>query len=123
MDKLPYQWEELSKEENEKTKKHFPCHELIRMTPSKVVMPKSFLQLAPRIHNLEVRDDDVWIITYPKCGTTWMQEMVWQIVNNIDFEKGKIPIYGRSPFLELGALLQNEARPEVKSHGMKQQVK
>ena len=34
-------------------------------------------------------------------GTTWMQELVWMVVNNCDFEKGKsAQLSLRSPFLE-----------------------
>lgn len=54
-----------------------------------------------KIHDMKVRDDDVWIVTLPKCGTTWMQEMVWLILNNFDFTKAKsIDLEERSPFLE-----------------------
>lgn len=51
--------------------------------------------------NFEVFEDDVWIITYPKCGTTWSQEMVWLLMNNMDFEKAKsIDIELRSRFVD-----------------------
>ena len=34
------------------------------------------------IENLSVRKDDVFVATYPKCGTTWMQQIVKLIWNN-----------------------------------------
>uniref|UniRef100_T1GQK1 Sulfotransferase domain-containing protein n=1 Tax=Megaselia scalaris TaxID=36166 RepID=T1GQK1_MEGSC len=37
--------------------------------------------------NFDVFEDDVWIVTFPKCGTTWTQEMVWLLMNNLDFEE------------------------------------
>ena len=33
-----------------------------------------------------MRESDIWVITYPKCGTTWTQEMVWQIANDVDIK-------------------------------------
>ena len=41
------------------------------------------------IYNMEVTPHDVWVITYPRSGTTWTQEMVWNILNNLDFEKAR----------------------------------
>ena len=54
---------------------------------------------------MEVRDDDIWISSLPKCGTTWTQEMVWNIWNNLnlDFAK-KVSLDKRIPFLEMTAL-------------------
>merc|ERR1712038_1396905 len=40
-----------------------------------------------KIYNMEVRQDDIWVVTPPKCGTTWMQELVWLIANNLDFDR------------------------------------
>jgi hypothetical protein len=56
---------------------------------------------AEKIKKFEVREDDIWLISYPKSGTTWTQEMIWLLKNNIDFEAAQkeILLY-RFPFLE-----------------------
>lgn len=39
---------------------------------------------------LEPRDDDVFVCTYPKCGTTWIQHICSQLLqDNYGPEKGK----------------------------------
>jgi len=59
---------------------------------------KGFISL---VHDLDIREDDVWVVTPPKCGTTWMQELLWLLINNCDFEGALTKDQGlRSPFLE-----------------------
>ncbi len=41
--------------------------------PGDLVFPKHFADMAEDIYNMEVREDDVWMITYPKAGSTWTQ--------------------------------------------------
>ncbi|KAL5273426.1 hypothetical protein ACFFRR_000262 [Megaselia abdita] len=36
--------------------------------------------------NAKVREDDVWILGQQKTGTTWMQEIIWLLTHNFDFE-------------------------------------
>lgn len=60
-----------------------------------------YQEIAEWIKNFEVRSDDVWIITFPRSGTTWTQEMVWLLKNDLNFEKALKEYRGhRSPFLE-----------------------
>ena len=35
-----------------------------------------------RLKDLELYPDDVWVVTYPKCGTTWTQQIVRLVRNN-----------------------------------------
>ena len=79
--------------------------------PYNVMMPKYYSPVADRILNFEVRADDIWIVTYPKCGTTWTQEIVWHIMNDVNKELGKIPLFVRSPFLEFQGIQGPENSP------------
>ncbi len=36
-------------------------------------MPKAMAEDWKKIYNFKLRPDDVWLLTYPKCGTTWTQ--------------------------------------------------
>ena len=58
-----------------------PYHDFVRYENG-VVLPRYFAEtMADRIYNLEVRADDIWVVSYPKTGTTLTLEMVWMIVN------------------------------------------
>ena len=47
-----------------------------------------------------VYPDDVWIVTPPKCGTTWMQEIVWHIHTDVDLEKAQLnQFYRQGPYI------------------------
>ncbi len=83
-------------------------HPVVRSDPGGVQMPKKYALMAEDVYNMEVRPDDVWIVTYPKCGTTWTQELVWQVVNGVDFGPDRPNHHERSPFLEVSSLLPGE---------------
>ena len=76
--------------------------------PTKVVSPGGWE--IPRcvdleeIKSFEVFPDDIFVVTQPKCGTTWMQELTWLIMHNLDLEGAKINQFYRVPFLEIQGL-------------------
>lgn len=56
---------------------------------------------AARIKDFKVRQDDVWILSYPKTGTTLTCEMASVLLSGLDFEKlTQIDILRRIHFLE-----------------------
>jgi len=86
----------------------------IRFNPSGQVLPRCFAEFEKEISSVKVRKDDVWISSFPKCGTTWTQEMVWNIVNNLDLATSKNKsLEERVPFLELTALLEKSHSEKV----------
>jgi len=82
--------------------------------PFNCVMPKYYQEISDKVRNFEVRDDDIWIVTYPKCGTTWTQEIVWHIMNDVNREAGELPLFSRSPFLEFQGIQSVENSPAKK---------
>ena len=61
--------------------------DLVRTTPPTLTFPRAFLQQLWRVRKVQVRKDDIWVVTPPKCGTTWLQDLTWLITNNADTDK------------------------------------
>ncbi|KAH6926193.1 hypothetical protein HPB50_015805 [Hyalomma asiaticum] len=47
------------------------------------------------------RPDDLFIVSYPKCGTTWMQHIVYNILNDRPPEGGFLELSKAMPYLEM----------------------
>ena len=60
-----------------------------------------------KIKEFQIYEDDIWIITTPKSGTTWMQELAWLIMHDIDVEKSKCDQFFRCPYLEREYVLES----------------
>uniref|UniRef100_A0A499FUT8 Sulfotransfer_1 domain-containing protein n=1 Tax=Anopheles farauti TaxID=69004 RepID=A0A499FUT8_9DIPT len=76
-----------------------------RSPPPPAIVPSKYRNYAQQIHDFKVYEDDVWIVTFPKCGTTWTQEMVWLIDHELDYHTARdVNLNSRSVFLEIGAI-------------------
>lgn len=67
----------------------------------------------------EPEEGDIFIVSYPKCGTTWLQFLAYSIFSNGVGPRSLNELFGRSPFLEYaGADSAKEmVRPgTIKSH-------
>ena len=83
-----------------------------------VLLPRLFVtdNWAERIRNFEVREDDIWILSYPKTGTTWTIELVWMLVNDLNLETADIPEHLRCPIMEGASVITCDF---LQSQGMK----
>ena len=98
------------------------------LDPSRFVFPRR-LDLG-EVKKMEVYEDDVFIVTPPKCGTTWYenqqesctkvlcdfrssrtQEIVWLLRNGMDTEGARVNQFYRAPFIEISAIMPEDQRP------------
>nr|XP_018909916.1 PREDICTED: estrogen sulfotransferase [Bemisia tabaci]XP_018909917.1 PREDICTED: estrogen sulfotransferase [Bemisia tabaci] len=85
---------------------------LIEVYPGKVLVPPKYKDLGERIRKMTVRPDDTFLVSLPRTGSTWAQEMVWCVGNDLDFKKATEVLSSvRTPLLELTALVGNDKRP------------
>ncbi|XP_078044572.1 sulfotransferase 1E1 isoform X1 [Augochlora pura] len=63
--------------------------------------PYRYIEQGKGFYNFKARSDDTWVLSYPRSGTTWTQELVWLLANNLDIERAKKQLLAeRFPFLE-----------------------
>uniref|UniRef100_A0A182TBE9 Sulfotransferase domain-containing protein n=1 Tax=Anopheles maculatus TaxID=74869 RepID=A0A182TBE9_9DIPT len=97
--------------------------------PAPMFVSAKYRDYAQQVRDFRVYEDDVWIVTFPKSGTTWTEEMVWLINHNLDYKTARdINLNVRSTFIEFGAIADrypintiniaaNNQRPrQIKSH-------
>ncbi|XP_059051507.1 sulfotransferase 1B1-like [Achroia grisella] len=118
---LPYEINNVTDEEDKLIKKILIGYssKFVKCGKHGYVMPGSFKKHAEAIYNMEVRPDDVWVITFPRSGTTWTQELIWLLKNNLDYATAKsIPLYERFPMLELTSKIPDIAFELIKTNFM-----
>ncbi|KAK5650682.1 hypothetical protein RI129_001711 [Pyrocoelia pectoralis] len=67
-------------------------------------------KFCPKIKSFEVKDDDIFLVGIPKSGTTWAQEMIWLIKNDLDYEGAKEYLHIRFPTIEKSGIEVNLPR-------------
>uniref|UniRef100_A0A336M1Q5 CSON007826 protein n=1 Tax=Culicoides sonorensis TaxID=179676 RepID=A0A336M1Q5_CULSO len=81
-------------------------------------LPSEHASILEEIRNFEVFQDDIWILAYPKCGTTLIQEAIWQILNEIEIKgDGKKEFGMKFYFLELSSISPpSDQKSQIKSN-------
>ena len=104
-----YSFQYLTEDEKSVVKRYSPPANLVKVIDENndylMTVNEAFQDIKHLWRDLKLRPDDVWIITSPKCGTTWTQEITWQIMNGMQLEKTKEPLFERSPFLDLVTIM------------------
>ena len=118
---MTLQWRELEDEERRRVEEVYrppsTIRDLVRFEDG-VLLPRLFVtdNWAERIRNFELRKDDIWILSYPKTGTTWTIELVWMLINDLKFETADIPEHLRCPIMEGASVITCDF---LQSQGMK----
>ncbi len=103
--------ERLSNEEEALLKELIPkhrCGNTMRETETGFVHPAR-LDLAA-VKAMSVYEDDIFIVTPPKSGTTWTQEIVWLLRNDVDVDGAMVNQFYRVPFIEIQSIMPKDDR-------------
>ncbi|XP_068222473.1 sulfotransferase 1B1-like [Palaemon carinicauda] len=102
---FPFKLKRLEKALEEPLQKRFLGYTqgLVQVQPSGFVMPSQYTTFADKYYNFSFKPDDVVIMTHPKCGTTWLQEIIWTMRNNVNIDTD-LALDVRSPFIEFDSL-------------------
>ncbi|XP_017835448.1 sulfotransferase 1E1-like [Drosophila busckii] len=98
------------------TPQSYPVNLLAKDWSARPLYLSSFMQEFPAmIHDMEVLPDDVWLVSYPKTGTTWLQELLWLLLNGLDFTAAlSKDLELRSPYLEFDFVLHRDEQRALK---------
>ena len=72
------------------------------------ILPQKYRDISEKVKNLKIRDDDVFLCSFPRTGSTWMQEILWLLGNDLDFEKAQSTIqqvHNNNNNLEMSSIL------------------
>lgn len=79
-------------------------------------MPSTFRQFSDGIYHFDVKANDVWILGFPGSGVRQLQEIVWLILNDYDFDKAtSSPLEERTSFLEQSAVQHPQLFKSIRS--------
>ncbi|CAH0556713.1 unnamed protein product [Brassicogethes aeneus] len=94
-----------------------PPDDFVHVGPKRYMCSKLYEKYKDEIYNFQIKNTDVWVNSYGRSGTTVTQEMVWQICNNLDFEKAsKTPLIERFPFFEFAIYHSEEMESFLQKH-------
>ncbi|XP_016981971.1 luciferin sulfotransferase [Drosophila rhopaloa] len=102
-------YRELEADIVRRTNAVFPAQNcFVEVLPDRLIIPRKYVELGDSIRSLPVFQDDVWMVSYPRTGSTWAQEMVWLLGHQLDYVAAEQDLRLRSPLIELSALFSTD---------------
>ncbi|GAB6027952.1 hypothetical protein CHUAL_002179 [Chamberlinius hualienensis] len=78
------------------------------LTPEGTVYHTKLLRGVYESANILAKPDDIYVVSFPKTGTTWAQELVYIIASNCDFKSASsISLQQRFSFIEMHGIQQH----------------
>ncbi|KAK9875029.1 hypothetical protein WA026_005837 [Henosepilachna vigintioctopunctata] len=112
-DQYPFEINYVDESTNKDLMKNFTSEYtgFIQVGDKKWCLPSNISYELNDFYNMEVRPTDVWVVTFPRSGTTLTQEMVWLLMNDLNYEAAsKTPLEQRYPFLEFHSLIHKKQK-------------
>ncbi|XP_037035025.1 luciferin sulfotransferase-like [Bradysia coprophila] len=86
----------------------------VQVGPKKYFFPSKFREASYHLYNFQSRPSDVYVATFPRSGTTWTQELVWMIANDLNYDKATAePLTKRFPFFEFCVFMHEQTKQEL----------
>jgi len=102
-------YRELEADIVRRTNAVFPAQNcFVEVLPDHLIIPRKYVELGESIRSLPVYQDDVWMVSYPRTGSTWAQEMVWLLGHKLNYVAAEQDLRLRSPLIELSALFSTD---------------
>ncbi|GFQ88926.1 sulfotransferase 1E1 [Trichonephila clavata] len=84
------------------------------------VLPSFVMKNLDHVKNFTFKDGDILVVSFPKTGTTWLQEIIYSILNGVD-ETLSQSLEDRFPYLEfiypgLKSIQKMEGQRLIKTH-------
>uniref|UniRef100_A0A1L8E4R0 Putative sulfotransferase n=1 Tax=Nyssomyia neivai TaxID=330878 RepID=A0A1L8E4R0_9DIPT len=113
---FPFEIKKIDPDLNEQLLRDFKGEKtgFVQVGDEKWFFPSQCTKMAEHYYNFQAREDDIWVATFPRSGTTWTQELVWMIANDLDYEGAqKDPLTKRFPFFEFAMFFHPETKAEL----------
>ncbi|XP_047740729.1 sulfotransferase 1C4 [Hyalella azteca] len=96
-------------------------NKMFRIHPCGTIVCEGFKYIEKDVYNFTFRPDDVLVMSYLKCGTTWTQEIIWNMIYSPNQEHADTdePLITRSPVIEADMFMMDALKKVPIDHFLK----